>query len=51
MSSADPDAKEFGKKLETEITDLFKTEEVSKWIGSNSYMIEIYSNDKQKINS
>ncbi|PFI75763.1 DUF4030 domain-containing protein [Bacillus cereus] len=51
ISSADPGAKEFGKKLEKEITDLFKTEEVSKWIGSDSYMIEIYSNDKQKINS
>ncbi|MED3486116.1 DUF4030 domain-containing protein [Bacillus toyonensis] len=50
ISSADPDAKEFGKKLEKEITDLFKTEEVSKWIGSDSYTIEIYSNDKQKIN-
>lgn len=51
ISSADPGAKEFGKKLEKEITDLFKTEEVSKWIGSDSYIIEIYSNDKQKINS
>ncbi|PEC76870.1 DUF4030 domain-containing protein [Bacillus cereus] len=50
ISSANPDAKEFGKKLEKEITDLFKTEEVSKWIGSDSYTIEIYSKDKQKIN-
>jgi hypothetical protein len=50
ISSADPNAKEFGKKLEKEITDLFKTEEVSKWIGKDSYTIEIYSNDKQKIN-
>ncbi|WP_144514639.1 DUF4030 domain-containing protein [Bacillus thuringiensis] len=50
ISSADPDAKEFGKKLEKEITDLFKTEEVSKWIGNDLYTIEIYSNDKQKIN-
>lgn len=50
ISSSDPDAKEFGKKLEKEITDLFKTEEVSKWIGNDSYTIEIYSNDKQKIN-
>ncbi|XKK34031.1 DUF4030 domain-containing protein [Bacillus sp. A17A.1] len=50
ISSADPGAKEFGKKLEKEITDLFKTEEVSKWIKGDSYTIEIYSNDKQKIN-
>ncbi|WP_242281166.1 DUF4030 domain-containing protein [Bacillus cereus group sp. BfR-BA-01347] len=50
ISNADPAAKDFGKKLEKEITDLFKTEEVSKWIGNDSYKIEIYSNDKQKIN-
>ncbi|MCU5409225.1 DUF4030 domain-containing protein [Bacillus cereus] len=50
ISSADSGAKEFGKKLEKEITDLFKTEEVSKWIEGDSYTIEIYSNDKQKIN-
>ncbi|MDT3499136.1 DUF4030 domain-containing protein [Bacillus toyonensis] len=42
ISSADPGAKEFGKKLEKE--------EVSKWIKGDSYTIEIYSNDKQKIN-
>lgn len=50
ISSADPGAKEFGKKLEKEITDSFKTKEVSKWIGGDSYTIEIYSNDKQRIN-
>ncbi|MCU5305589.1 DUF4030 domain-containing protein [Bacillus toyonensis] len=50
ISSADPGSKEFEKKLEKEITDLFKTEEVSKWIKGDSYTIEIYSNDKQKIN-
>ncbi|MCA1046983.1 DUF4030 domain-containing protein [Bacillus toyonensis] len=50
ISSADPGAKEFEKKLEKEITDLFKTEEVSKWIKGDSYTIEIYSNEKQKIN-
>ncbi|PEL40939.1 DUF4030 domain-containing protein [Bacillus toyonensis] len=50
ISSADPGAKEFGKNLEKEINDLFKTEEVSKWIKGDSYTIEIYSNDKQRIN-
>ncbi|MCU5653176.1 DUF4030 domain-containing protein [Bacillus mycoides] len=50
INNFDPGAKEFGKKLETEIADLLKTKEVSKWIGNDSYTIEIYSKDKQKIN-
>ncbi|HDR6289218.1 TPA: DUF4030 domain-containing protein [Bacillus cereus] len=50
INNSDPGAKEFGKKLEKEVADLLKTKEVSEWIGNDSYTIEIYSKDKQKIN-
>lgn len=50
ISNSDSGAKEFGKKLEKEINDLLKTKEVSEWIGKDSYVIEIYSKEKQKIN-
>ncbi|MBE7104910.1 DUF4030 domain-containing protein [Bacillus cereus] len=50
INNPDPGAKEFGNKLKTEIADLLKTKEVSKWIGNDSFTIEIYSKDNQKIN-
>lgn len=50
ISNSDPGAKEFGNKIKKEIDDLLKTDEISKWIENDSYTIEIYSKDKQKIN-
>lgn len=50
INNSDPEAKEFGRKVEKEIDDLLKTKKVNKWVENDSYTIEIYSEDKQKIN-
>ncbi|MBE7107035.1 DUF4030 domain-containing protein [Bacillus cereus] len=49
INNSDPEAKEFGRKVEKEIDDLLKTKKVNKWVGNDSYTIEIYSENKQKI--
>ena len=50
INNSDPGAKDFGKKIEKEIDDLLKTKKVKKWIENDSYTVEIYSQDEQKIN-
>ncbi|KFN01253.1 DUF4030 domain-containing protein [Bacillus clarus] len=50
INNSDPGAKDFGKKIEKEIDDLLKTKKVNKWIENDSYTVEIYSQDEQKIN-
>lgn len=50
INSTDSGAKEFGKKIEKEIDNLLKTPQAQKWIENDLYTIEVYSQDKQKIN-
>ncbi|MBC6972689.1 DUF4030 domain-containing protein [Bacillus sp. Xin] len=50
IHSSDPQAKELGKKIEKQISDLLKTKKVKQWIENDSYTIEIFSQDKQKLN-
>ncbi len=48
--SSDPQAKELGKKIKKQISDLLKTKKVKQWIENDSCTIEIFSQDKQKLN-
>ncbi|HDR7768294.1 TPA: DUF4030 domain-containing protein [Bacillus paranthracis] len=50
LNNSDPGAKEFGKKIEIEINNVLQTKELKKWIDKDSYTIEIYNQDGQKIN-
>ncbi|WOA60985.1 DUF4030 domain-containing protein [Bacillus mycoides] len=50
INNKDLGAKDFGKKIEKEINDLLKTKKVKKWIENDSYTVEIYNQDEQKIN-
>ncbi|PEP50112.1 DUF4030 domain-containing protein [Bacillus pseudomycoides] len=50
IHSSDPQAKELGKKIEKQISDLLKTKKVKQWIENDSYTIEIFSQDSQKLN-
>ncbi|MED4714225.1 MULTISPECIES: DUF4030 domain-containing protein [Bacillus] len=50
INNSDPGAKEFGKKIEKEVDDLLKVKKVNKWIENDLYTIEVYSQEKQRIN-
>ncbi|MBE5106705.1 DUF4030 domain-containing protein [Bacillus thuringiensis] len=50
ISNDDVEAKEFGEKIEKEVEDVLKTEEVKKWIENDPYVIGIYNINDQKIN-
>ncbi|WP_459502647.1 DUF4030 domain-containing protein [Bacillus sp. C1] len=50
INNTDSKAKEFGKKIEKEIDALLTTKQAQKWIENDLYTIEVYSQDKQKIN-
>ncbi|PHB27388.1 hypothetical protein COE80_13145 [Bacillus pseudomycoides] len=50
INNSEPGAKDFGKKIEKQISDLLKTKKVKKWIENDSYTIEIFSQDNQKLN-
>ncbi|PED71426.1 hypothetical protein CON97_14170, partial [Bacillus pseudomycoides] len=50
INNSEPGAKDFGKKIEKQISDLLKTKKVKQWIENDSYTIEIFSQDNQKLN-
>lgn len=50
INNTDSGTKEYGKKIEKEIDNLLKTQQAQKWIENDLYKIEVYSQDKQRIN-
>ncbi len=50
VQSSNPAAKELAMKIETEINEFLKSEDVSSILGDEAYEIIVYSKDKKKIN-